>query len=459
MAIDALLAPPPVLQPEPTTRARVPQALADVAVVLALGWWATRLTWATGGREPHVLTIGLVLVGLAGALVRPWRTLPSAALLAGLGVGVGAFLVTATAPTGWRGASEAASWAYVALHTLVTAAWARDARRREVVLFALAVAPLLSFAQGWTAWWSAGDPTRRFLGTFYWHNQAGIFLARGVLAGAVLVVVARRVVQWAGWVVVAVCGAGVVVSTSRASHWALVAGLALLLVLALVRRAWWVALKTVLCGLVVTASSYALTGPPFFAERTSPLAGTAARVGSTQSLAVNGGHRLDDWRYAWKTFAHWPLTGTGFHGFASGSAKVDKPGSMTPFAHNGLLQLLVDGGLLLAVPVLLSLALVAVAAGRELRAALRSRDWVVVGAGVALVALLLHSGVDFDWSYPALLSAFGLAAALVVRPAADARPGLVRSAWPYAAAVVLAIAAVGAWHGGLTLNVALGGSA
>jgi O-antigen ligase len=193
------------------------------------------------------------------------------------------------------------------------------------------------------------------------------------------------------------------------------------------------------------------------------VAGTEARASTGQSLAANGGHRLDDWRWAGRVFAHWPLSGTGFHGFASGSARLAAPhsGSLTPFAHNGFLQLLVDGGLLLTVPVLLALSLLAVAVLRQLGTARRTRDWTTLGASAALLVLATHSAVDFDWSYPALLSGFALTGALAA-PVRTPLEGLVQRRRAVLGAVLLGLlvlAAVAAWPGGQVLNVPLGGHA
>lgn len=460
MAIDALLELPPALPHERPARADLHRTAADLAVLAALGWWATYLTWGTGGREPHVLSIGLGLVTVAAALTRPWRLLTLPALVLGLSVAAAAFLVTLVAPTGWRGANEASSWVYAVAMTLTAGSWAREVWRREALLLVLALGPLLSFARGWTAWWGGEDSARPFIGTFYWHNQEGSFLALGVLAALALAVTSRRVLRYVGWLAVAVCGAGVVVSTSRASMGALGLGLLVFSAAALAARAWVTALAPVLAGLLIAATSFVLTGPPFFPGRSTPLAGTTARTSDGQSLAANGGHRLDDWKFAGRVFRHWPLSGTGFHGFASGSARIDAGhGSLTPFAHNGYLQVLVDGGLLLAVPVLLALGLLGYRAVRAGIAARQSRDWRVLGALSALIALAAHSGVDFDWSYPSLLSAFGLTAALAVPLAPAGLAGessRLRRGLGACVLGLLVLAACAAWQGGLVLNVPVG---
>jgi O-antigen ligase len=195
----------------------------------------------------------------------------------------------------------------------------------------------------------------------------------------------------------------------------------------------------------------------------SPFAGTEARASTGQSLSTNGGHRLDDWRWGVRVFEHWPWSGTGFHGFAGGSRQVagQGSGSLTPFAHNGFLQVLVDGGLLLAVPVLVALLLLVLGCARSMWAARTTRDWKALGAGIAVLVLAAHSAVDFDWTYPALLSGFALAGALAVPllPVATDRVGLRRRVASGCLLGLITLAAVAAWSGDLVLNVPLGGHA
>jgi O-antigen ligase len=461
VALDTLLEPPPAPAAVTSRRAPVRAWVSDAAVLAALAWWATGLTRGTGGRDAHVLSIALVLL-LPGLLaVQPWRRLPAVATACGLAVPVASFLVTVVAPTGWRGANEAASWTYTSLLALLVAAWCVPGWRRSVLISALALGPVFSFLGGWRAWWGGEDPGHPFLGTFYWYNQEAAFLVLGALACLSLALVTTRVARVAAWGGVALCGAGVVVATSRASLAVLIGGIGVLALLAALRRAWRVSL-TSLAALPLTAcASWVLTGPPFFSHRVSPLAGAQERAGSGQSLAVNGGHRLDDWAYAVKVFLHWPVTGTGFHGFLHGSvtASGDGRGALTPFAHNGFLQVLADGGLLLALPVFAALVLAAVRTGSLLRGALAERDWAWLGCLAGGLALAAHSAVDFDWSYPALLSGFGLVlAALVARtPLAGPLPARRRTRLPLLVTPLVALAAWAAWSGSLVLNAPLGG--
>jgi O-antigen ligase len=459
VAIDQLTAPPNGSGTLSRSHRGRLLRLTDLAVLGALTWWATVLTWATGGRDRHVVSVGVALVALAALLVRPWEKLPRLVCVAAVAPGCAGFAVCILAPTGWAGADSAASWTYAGLLALVTAAWAVDERRRELLLLVLVLGPLGTFAKGWTAWWGGEDSTAPFVGTFYWHNQEAAFLMIGAVTGLVLALRGQPSTRVIGWLALALCGAGVVITTSRGTMMALALALLALIAVAVSRRAWRIAAQAVVSGLLVAATATLLTGPPFFAHRGSALGGITARSGSGETLGANSGHRLDDWSSALRVIRHWPFTGVGFHGFASASAKVSDNGrgSLTPFAHNGYLQAFVDGGALLGVTVLLALGVAVVAAARGLARARRVADWRTIGAGCTLLALLMHSGIDFDWSYPSLLSGLGLVTALASPAVGTERR---RTGWgfPLLWSALVGLAVVGAWRGGMHLNVPLRGT-
>ena len=192
-------------EPDPTSGQRLGWLatlrawLPDVAVVALLAWWATYFTWGTGGREPRLLSVACVLAALAWVAVRPERTLSPWALLPSAALAAGACLVVAFSPTGWAGRDDAGAWVLAAATGPVLLTWAGgpvDSRRIELRRTLLVVALLgaggAQFAAGWLPWWGAQDPAKLFQGTFYWHNQVGIFLAViGILALAVVVLVWR----------------------------------------------------------------------------------------------------------------------------------------------------------------------------------------------------------------------------------------------------------------------------
>lgn len=439
---------------------RVAAVVPDAAIGAVLVSWATWLTWGTGGREPYRLSIHALVIAIAVVSVRPWRVLPPTVMALGTGLGAAAFLVTATAPTGWAGADDAASYAIAGQTFLVVAAWARDDGRRMAVLGAVIGAAGLEFAQGWLAWWGSATPTVPFQGTFFWHNQAGIFLAAGAVTSWATIAYGARPLSTLAWVAGPLAGAGVLFSTSRGSQMGLGVSAAVLAGACLLGSDTLRRLARLGGVLLATgAVSVVLTGPPFFAHRTSPTAATAVR-GAHEDLSGNGHQRLEDWRRAWEVFKHWPLSGAGFHSYSSASGLVtdNRDHVQTAFAHNGFLQSLSDGGLLLSLPFWGACVLLAVVAARRLPAAARRRDAAQVGGAVLLLLLLCHSGMDFDWSYPALLILAAVAAVLavgVLRPRSTVTSRRTGTIWCTILLLGLLVSAVGAWHGGLNLNVAV----
>ena len=438
---------------------------ASVSVLATLAWWATRFVEGTGGREPRVLTTGLVLLLVATVLVRPWRRLPVPALVIGTGLGLAALVVVLTAPTGLAGRHEAASYVFAGQLGLVLLAWATDHVRRTLLLLTVLAAGGLQFAHGWLPWWGLQDQGRMFQGTFYWHNQAGIFLAAGALVGYLVVLANRRPLVPLGWVVAPLCTAGVVYTTSRGSQLGLVLGLVLLAGVALaVPQRWRAGLRLALAAALGWGATTLMTGPPFFREVTPAFAPTAARA---ESFVSNGVQRFEDWRRAGAIFAEWPLSGAGFYSFDSATLRVTekRDGVTTAFAHNGFLQAAADGGLVLLLPLCLAVATVLLLGLRALPASVRAGDVVQPGAWVVFLVLMLHSGMDFDWTYPALLSLPALLVPLVLPWIAEAstvgRPPdrihgtRTRLVLGLASVALLVLAAVGAWDGGLSLNVDL----
>ena len=75
----------------------------------------------------------------------------------------------------------------------------------------------------------------------------------------------------------------------------------------------------------------------------------------------------------------------------------------TPVAHNGYVQALSDGGLLLAMPFFLACAALAWYVLAAAVTAIRHRKTGALGflVPILLGALMMHSFVDFDWTFPA----------------------------------------------------------
>jgi hypothetical protein len=374
------------------------------------------------------VTIGAGFTLLAVLMSRPDRQLGYPSLGLAAATSAGAFIVAATALSGWQGATMGAPYACVAWLTLSVAAEVR--RRQEsaqLIALVIVVATLIEFYGGWTAWHGGRDPAVPFSGTFFWYNQVAAFMIPGAIIGMASWLTSRGPVAFIG-LLGAMLGAIVVVySTSRASLACLLLGLVVVVALHLVltpsRR---MGLRVLLGGAIVTAAVVFIAGPPFFPHRVGPLAGTTSRAVG-QSLGQNGGYRLDFWREALAVFVHHPLVGSGFRALASVAHPLVNPAwPLSPLAHNGYLQALSDGGLVLGLPVCVATALIVWRMLRQLVHAVRVTDAspLSIAVPVALGALLAHSFVDFDWSYASLFALSGVLAGIVLGRTTAAATGL-----------------------------------
>jgi O-antigen ligase len=459
----------PAVEAEAPAKGRVsdPRTVIEhLAVAAVLLWWALPLTRGTGGREPHVVSVGVVLVLAGLAATRVWQRLRTLELMAAATVLVAALVVCLTSPVGWAGANDLGSWSFATGVFLMCRAYIRSRERALALIAAVALAGLLQFSDGWLAWWGGSDPSRPMLGTFYWHNQYAAFLLVPALLGVALSAWPRRPVTVLGWVVAPLCSAGVLFSTSRATIGLLVGGWVLLLALA----AWMPGRRSAVVRLLMVAAltvgtAFALTGPPFFSHRAAPSSALAKRSES-QSASGDASYRTITWRQAVTVYREHPVTGTGFHGFASAAAAATPGQRHSAFAHDAWLQAFSDGGTVLGLPFLLASLAVALALVRRLVARVRRRtEPALVVAGVAALLLAAHSLVDFDTSYPALFAALAVATATGLTPLSGptgitpARRRLLPVALVTVVAAVALVAVGPAWHGSLQLNLDLTGGA
>jgi O-antigen ligase len=337
------------------------------------------------------------------------------------------------------------------------AAVVRDRRVVDILVLAVVGAALLEVAEAWLAWWGGADAAAPMNGTFYWYNPFAVFLIPGATVGLWLWLTRRGVFATLGLVGFALGSIGLVYSTSRASDACYAAAIGLVCA-ARFRQARVAALGRALIGLGAAAASvYLIAGPPFFSHRALPFAGTSSRA-ATQSLGQNGGYRLHFWREALGVFRRHPLVGGGFHSLATLSVGHVASGSViSPMAHNGYLQVLSDGGLVLGVPFLLGCAAIAwyVLSGLARSARRREYSAEALVLPIVLGALMVHSAVDFDWSFAAdLMLAAVLGGVVAGRrwAAADrVRQPRTRDRTTAAVALVgivlLGVAAVTAWSG------------
>ena len=389
-----------------------------VAAALAVGWWLIEVTRAWAGRDTPSVTVGAILVAVALVLVRPDRLLPRSAIFFALAVSVGAFVVPLTADTGWGGAPDAAVYTCGAWLAVVVAAIVVDRPDWTLLLLTLvAVSAPIEFMGGWLAWWGGEDPTRPMLGTFYWHNPFAAFLIPGGLLGLAFWIWRDRLFALAGIVSFIFATVGIVYSTSRAALATFVLGIVLVTATVLLGERRWRAFRQLAIAAVVAAGATILVGgPPFFSSRSSPFAAQHVRT-TGESLSTNGAYRLDFWREALTVFGHHPLSGGGFKSLVAQSlGHVPESWPLSPYAHNGYLQALGEGGLVLGIPFLLAVIAVAFFCVRRLIRGIVQRrlppEQVVVA--IALACLLLHSGVDFDWTYAADFAMTAIVAGLLL---------------------------------------------
>ncbi|HTD76050.1 MAG TPA: O-antigen ligase family protein [Chloroflexota bacterium] len=455
-------------QAQPTSRwlGNLPEHLGALLLLL---WWALPMTRGTGGREPHLLSIGLVIVVTAVVANRVWRWVRPRELVAAAGLVAAALVVCLASPVGWRGANELGNWAFAAGTFVVARSYLRTTARVRGVLLAVALTGMAQFATGWLAWWGGENPAQPMIGSFYWHNQFAAFLLAPAIIAKALAVWPRRPGVAAGWFVAPICSAGILFSTSRATLGLLVVGWLAAGVVALLRpgRRGSMARLLALAALTVV-TSFVLTGPPFFPHRALPSAAVAQRT-QEQSAGGNAEWRTKVWEQVPQVYAAYPVTGTGFHGFFAGTSKVTHGKAQSAFAHNAWLQAFAEGGTVLGLPFLLiSLLAVAAVVRRIVRAVRKRGDPQGALVGVAALVLAAHSLVDFDTSYPTLFAMLAIAFAVALAPswqgepdvgdgvtARRRRPVVVAFAASGLLCAVALVAVVPAWHGGLHLNLPL----
>lgn len=370
-----------------------------------MAWWLIEVTRAWAGRDKPSVTVGAILVAIAVALTRPDRVLPRAAVILAAAISIGAFVVPLASDTGWPGAPDATIYTCGVWLAVVVATIVASRPEWTLLLYTLVVASAaIEFISGWEAWWGGEDPTHPMLGTFYWHNPYAAFLIPGGLLGLGCWIWRERLFAVLGIVCFTFASIGIVYSTSRASLACFVLGIVLIAAAGTVDAKRWRSLRQLaIAAVIAAAATFFVGGPPFFPSRSSPLAAEQTRTAG-QSLGQNGGYRLDFWREALTVFRHHPLTGGGYKSLVAQSVgHVPRSWPLSPYAHNGYLQALGEGGLVLGVPFLLAVIAVAFLCVRRLIRGIVKRqlapEQVVVA--IALACLLLHSGVDFDWTYAA----------------------------------------------------------
>jgi len=114
--------------------------------------------------------------------------------------------------------------------------------------------------------------------------------------------------------------------------------------------------------------------------------------------------RKNIWSDSAAVIRDFPLTGTGLNTFSTAMVIYQTTQHDQQFqeAHNDYLQLLVEGGLLVAIPAAVALFLIARAIYRRFGA--REDDtltyWIRVGAATGLLAIAAQASVEFSLQMP-----------------------------------------------------------
>ena len=440
LKVTLTAAPAPVEVRAPAWAPAIRRLLPTVATGAALLWWGSGLVRDSGGRGTNALAIGLVLLAFALLAVRPWRAVPVPVLVVAVLLSAGALAVLPSGGVGRTGAIAAGAYVLGSGLVVLVGAWTSSDMRAQVLAAGIVVAGLAEFGWGFIAWWGGGDDSPLpMVGTFFWWNSYAAYLLAPALLGLALVVVGKRPWRSAAWIATPFVVAGMVLSTSRATLACLAVGwliVGVVLVIAQPRRLAAAGRVAILSALSVGVT-FGLTSPLLFRASASPLGATQTRGVRGETISSDGAYRLDFWREAVHGFLSNPFNGTGY-GRILTAWPASNPGAKSALAHNGFLQGLAEGGLLLGVPLAVGLLAASVLLIMALR---HPRQWggVPFAAGVAGLGLLAHGLVDFDWSYPANVGAFALCVALAASPRwrADDTNGLRRLAGGLLVALVL----------------------
>jgi O-antigen ligase len=127
----------------------------------------------------------------------------------------------------------------------------------------------------------------------------------------------------------------------------------------------------------------------------------AARFGEANPATIN--ERLPIWRDTWRIVREFGLAGTGLntYGVSTLFYQTSVPAFHLREAHNDYLQLAAEGGLLLGVPIVVTMTVIARQIRQQFAASRGSSYWIRLGAVTGLVAIALQSAVEFSLQMPA----------------------------------------------------------
>jgi O-antigen ligase len=137
-------------------------------------------------------------------------------------------------------------------------------------------------------------------------------------------------------------------------------------------------------------------------------------------------NRKGAWIDAWGVVRDFPFAGTGLNTYWAAALFYQRHEMAYFFeqAHNDYLQLAAEGGLLVAVPALVCLALFV----RDVRRAMRgdrsgTAEWLRAGAVASLIAIAFQETVDFSLQMPGNAALFAVVCAIALHRPTRARAG------------------------------------
>jgi hypothetical protein len=154
----------------------------------------------------------------------------------------------------------------------------------------------------------------------------------------------------------------------------------------------------------------------------------ATRFVSRPLIDADGRYAI--WTDAWRIVQDFWLTGTGLNTFGVSALfyQASLRGSHMREAHNDYLQLLAEGGVLLAIPILMAIAAAAFVIQRRLREDVGSIWCIRMGAVTALLAIAAQSLVEFSLQMPANAALFCVICGIAMHDGAPVAQGSTRDA-------------------------------
>jgi O-antigen ligase len=142
----------------------------------------------------------------------------------------------------------------------------------------------------------------------------------------------------------------------------------------------------------------------------------------TASTGIDLAERTTAWRDALGIVRDFPWTGTGLNTYGTATLVYGSPQLTHHYsaAHSDYLQLAAEGGLLVGIPAVLTLAVFVTVLWRRLNDA-HDTFWLRAGAATALAAIALQELVDFSLQIPANAALLAVVAAIAIHRG-DSKP-------------------------------------